>query len=452
MVRGCIDVLTHQEVSGWAAPDAGEGIDSRYVHIVLDGVNVATVRADQFRSDLKELGISNGHSGFRFFFPSTPNPMVDHVVEIRDRDTGAPITPCPMTLPSMLDAKSGLIFNPGMATTHIRTASFSNGSWNIQAELLGSKKFECGPSVSNGTIEEISLSSEPDVFLGALGIYRRVVNCRIRGNEQSKVVFLDLLRDPKQSGDQEAVCQIAIPATIPEYLTGISSENMTRVSGPGVTLDLFASSGVNTAFRLDSLLRRHFGNGFEAYERIFDWGIGAGRVGLPIKRLIAPYSNVLGSDVDELNVRFGKQQNADIDFVHSPYYPPLPFKDGSFDVAYGISVMTHLTEGAQIAWLKELRRIVKRGAPVVLTVHGEYAIFDVARRNVGVLQSALARGISDQMLDMNLGPKLKDKFYYRSTFHTKKYVADVWSEFFDVVAHYSCANVIVQDFVVLRAK
>jgi hypothetical protein len=35
--------------------------------------------------------------------------------------------------------------------------------------------------------------------------------------------------------------------------------------------------------------------------------------------------------------------------------------------------MTHLTEGAQYAWLKELRRILRPGGLCLLSTHGEYA-------------------------------------------------------------------------------
>jgi len=167
---------------------------------------------------------------------------------------------------------------------------------------------------------------------------------------------------------------------------------------------------------------------------------------------VAPHSQVSGSDVDDLNVEFGKSHYPDIDFALSPFYPPLPCPDGSFDAVYGISVMTHLTEGAQFAWLKELRRVVKPGAPVILTVHGEYAIVDTARHDPLVLTSTVSRGISDHTYDMILGPKLRDKKYYRATFHSRKYIAREWTEYFDILAHYSCANGFLQDFVVLKAK
>ena len=192
--------------------------------------------------------------------------------------------------------------------------------------------------------------------------------------------------------------------------------------------------------------------GLDGFSRALDWGIGPGRVALPIKRLIAPQISISGADVDEFNVNFGKATYPDIEFVLSPFYPPLPFEDNTFDLIFGISVVTHLTESAQRVWLKELQRIAKPDAPVILTVHGEYAILKEASRDPTILSDASLRGISDHMLDPNLGPKLPDKTYYRATFQTRKYVARAWIEHFDVLAHYSCACELIQDYVVLRAR
>ncbi len=345
-----------------------------------------------------------------------------------------------------------LSFDFSSSATHIRMATFDNGVWNIEAELIGPERLVFEPNVRNGTIEVLDKRSISDVFLGKFGICRQSAVLRLEAAQGASVVFLDLLKNPLSAGESGPVSHIALPAGVPAYLDHISAENMIRVAGPHITRDLFAASGVNTAYRLDSLVRHHLGTGLEEFEHILDWGIGPGRVALPIKRMIAPRARISGSDVDEYNVAFGKAHYPDIEFLQSPFFPPLPYEDHSFDFAYGISVVTHLTEGAQFAWLKELHRLVKPGALVILTVHGEYAILDAATRDATILPRASAQGISDQMIDTILGPKLRDKTYYRATFHARKYVAQEWGEYFDVIAHYPFANVVIQDFVVLRAK
>jgi ubiquinone/menaquinone biosynthesis C-methylase UbiE len=455
LVRGCIDILNHQSVVGWVAGEKGEASGQRFVRVIIDGTEIGTCRANFFRPDLRDVGISDGFSGYRFYFPQVPDPFIDHVVELFDRDSGTPLTPYPSTLRALTEnsKESMLEFDPQIVTSHIRTAEFRAGTWHVSVELVGPPNLNLKPSVRNGIILKSSegATGSSNAFLTA-GLRQQSVTLQIKSTPGAEVIFLELLENPAEAGKYEPVTHITLPAEIPDDLKNLTQENMARVSGPQVTVDLYAASGVNTAFRINALMRHHFGKSFDQVDFIHDWGIGSGRVALPLKSFIAPRSKLSGSDVDGLNVEFGNANHPRIEFTVGPFYPPLPYPDESFDSLYGISVMTHLTEGAQFAWLKELRRVVRPGAAVILTVHGEYGILNAAAHDSKVLIDTWSRGISDYMPDMNLGPKLSDRNYYRASFHTRKYVAEQWTQYFDVLGHYSCANVIVQDFVVLRAK
>jgi SAM-dependent methyltransferase len=63
--------------------------------------------------------------------------------------------------------------------------------------------------------------------------------------------------------------------------------------------------------------------------------------------------------------------------AHSPplhalqcgYTPPLEFEDASFDLAWAISVFTHLTDNS-IPWLLELHRLLKPGGTLIATYMG----------------------------------------------------------------------------------
>lgn len=48
--------------------------------------------------------------------------------------------------------------------------------------------------------------------------------------------------------------------------------------------------------------------------------------------------------------------------------------DASVDLIYGISVMTHIRESQQEAWLKELERILTPGGVMILTSCGAGAL------------------------------------------------------------------------------
>jgi len=52
--------------------------------------------------------------------------------------------------------------------------------------------------------------------------------------------------------------------------------------------------------------------------------------------------------------------------------PHLPFKDETFDVVYGFSVFTHIKYNWDM-WLMELRRIMKPGGVLIISIHSETA-------------------------------------------------------------------------------
>ncbi len=68
---------------------------------------------------------------------------------------------------------------------------------------------------------------------------------------------------------------------------------------------------------------------------------------------------------------------SNISFTKNDTEPPLNFLDNSFDVIYGISILTHLSEANHEAWLRELIRVLKPGGILMLTTHG-----DITRENL----------------------------------------------------------------------
>jgi hypothetical protein len=117
---------------------------------------------------------------------------------------------------------------------------------------------------------------------------------------------------------------------------------------------------------------------------------------------------------------------------------------------YGISVMTHLTQGTQFAWLKEIRRVLKPGGICVLTTHGENAFVLHNAPDRYLINQLTSIGISDVAVDTNLGPQLGFDEYYRGTFQLRRQVERQWSKFLDVVAYYPAGLQVFQDVVVMR--
>jgi hypothetical protein len=61
-------------------------------------------------------------------------------------------------------------------------------------------------------------------------------------------------------------------------------------------------------------------------------------------------------------------------------------------------------------------------------------------------------GISDIVLDPNLGPKLDMTRYYRGTFQTRQQIEEQWSRFLNIIAYYPAVIGAFQDLAVLRKE
>jgi SAM-dependent methyltransferase len=108
-------------------------------------------------------------------------------------------------------------------------------------------------------------------------------------------------------------------------------------------------------------------------------------------------------------------------------WPPANYPDSFFDSIYSISVFTHLPDDMQTAWLEELARVMKPGARAILTVHGEW-LFPreyLPKREVEKFdQSGFYYHIGEKTEGL---PE-----FYRTTFHSDRYVRAHWSKFFDI--------------------
>ena len=452
-VIGAVDVLDNDEVFGWVCSRAAG--PPRYVQVNVDGVEIGSVRADLFRPDLKQKGVSDGLSGFRFRFPVPPDPMTDHAVVVKDRETGQSFGRPNLTIKSWVaqslgDPNSQVAFDTPYYATNIVSVSPGEAGWRIGTETICQTDDEVSPNSDDASLKIVSQTDTTDTYFRALKLKRVRLDMDVTVYENGTMGEVNALPRAKMNSTFWPVLRLTVPREIPHYMKKFSAENISRVVGPLATPAHFAVTGVNIAKRLDNLLERHFGEGFRARRRVLDWGIGSGRVALPIKHAVNTACEMYGSDVDEYNVFFGQEVFPEIKFVLSPFLPPLPFPDNFFDCIYGISVFTHLTESTQFLWLRELLRICKPGGAVIVSIHGEWSALNTAKARTGILKEVLTYGISDTLMDGNLGPKLKEKNYYRSTFHGLKYVRSRWSEYFDVLAIYPSGNGTTQDFVVMK--
>ena len=78
-----------------------------------------------------------------------------------------------------------------------------------------------------------------------------------------------------------------------------------------------------------------------------------------------------GSDLSGAAIDWCRENLPFARFETNGLSPPLAFADASFDLAYALSVLTHLPEAIQHEWMDELHRVVRPGGFVLITTHGE---------------------------------------------------------------------------------
>ncbi|MBV9010103.1 MAG: methyltransferase domain-containing protein [Verrucomicrobia bacterium] len=178
---------------------------------------------------------------------------------------------------------------------------------------------------------------------------------------------------------------------------------------------------------------------------ILDWGCGCGRVVAQLSRFI-PRARLHGCDIDRATIEWDSENIAGATFTAIPAYPPTEYPDAFFDLIYGISVMTHLSEEAQFAWLEELRRISRPGAIILLSVIGE----KLRKTNMPPeLENQFRRDGFASFVPGYSGSftEFSHAGYYRETYHRLDYIERTWGNYFELLEYVETKH---QDVVVLR--
>ena len=222
--------------------------------------------------------------------------------------------------------------------------------------------------------------------------------------------------------------------------------NIRRVIGD-TSATRFAMGGAMIFKNIEHYLGE-LGLGWIDFRRVLDWGCGAGRV---TRYMLGETScAVTGVDIDPDNIAWCNASYPGARFEVVPLRPPTGFSDGEFDLVAGLSVMTHLQEDDQWRWLAELRRITRPGALLFLSVQGptQYAY---NRFPSHLYRQVEAEGYLNLSRDGALDDVITDKEYYRAAMHSRRYIVERWSKYFEVIAIVD-AIAGLQDFVILRHR
>ena len=146
----------------------------------------------------------------------------------------------------------------------------------------------------------------------------------------------------------------------------------------------YYENGRMTAQWLINLVKKHRSLENAA---ILDWGCGPARVLRHMPDIVPEAELHSGTDYNSKTIAWCKKSLPGISFSENYLMPPLSYPDESFDLIYGISVFTHLSEEAHIKWLQELIRVLLKGGILFLTLHGEGYLNKLSEQEKQIFQA-----------------------------------------------------------------
>lgn len=153
--------------------------------------------------------------------------------------------------------------------------------------------------------------------------------------------------------------------------------------------------------------------------RVYEFGCGCGRVA---RHFLQRKVSITGSDVDAELVAWCRGHLLPGEFLVNEFDPPLALPDDTFDVAYAISVFTHIPLDRQMPWLSELHRVLKPGGLALIS------ILQSEQSEPGREAYAMSRpdpGIRRDWLGQDTAPA-----EYLDVFHSSEFIEREWTRFF----------------------
>ncbi len=191
----------------------------------------------------------------------------------------------------------------------------------------------------------------------------------------------------------------------------------------------FLRSGQRHAELIRSLLQE-VGSPIEELQAILDWGCGCGRVLRHWSRL--PGTRVFGCDINPRMVEWCAEHLRFAEVTVNDISPPLPYPDSTFDLVYAFSVVTHLSENLQHAWIRECFRVLKADGYLVISTLGEYYLS--LDRLTETERRSFSNGNVVVLYEGSPGTALC------SAYHPPDYVRDTLAADFDLVSFHPAAD------------
>ncbi|MDY3558676.1 class I SAM-dependent methyltransferase [Gemmata sp. JC673] len=192
------------------------------------------------------------------------------------------------------------------------------------------------------------------------------------------------------------------------------------VAGTG-DAEWFLTAGKRAADSLAALLARN-GVALEECEAVLDFGCGCGRV---LRHLTHLPAALHGCDSNPVGVEWCAEHLPTARFAVNALESSLDYDAGSFDVAYALSVLTHLPQPLQFHWMRELRRVLKPGGLLVVSLHGDALVGKLNRAERADYRAGRLVVRSGELAGTN----------HCAVFHPPAFVRGVLADGFEVLEH-----------------
>jgi SAM-dependent methyltransferase len=157
---------------------------------------------------------------------------------------------------------------------------------------------------------------------------------------------------------------------------------------------------------------------------ILDWGCGPGRIIRHLPDVTGQGCSFYGADYNPKTIEWCRSNLKGIAFVKNELKASLPFDANFFDVIYGLSVFTHLSEEKHTEWFVELYRILKSGGILFVTTQGRNFICKLTESEKVLFENG----------DIVVRGKVKEGHRTYSAFHPKDYMFRLFGKA-EILAH-----------------
>jgi len=181
--------------------------------------------------------------------------------------------------------------------------------------------------------------------------------------------------------------------------------------------------------RLEDYLRENHSKTFDDFSDILDWACGCGRVARNFRWC---RSRFIGADIDGDNIAWCRQHLPHGQFLQSAVMPPLPFAAASFDLILAVSILDQIDLEHQMAWLRELQRLLKNKGLLLVSVVGLTQI-GLARPNPDLMRRIEEERFLVTSRNSDLDDVMPHLTHYVSGIHSREYLKEILEKHFEVL-------------------